>query len=406
MFVCLIALVTGGCESSDAAPAPGAKEASAAKKKKRGPRAATIATASVTIGSLNDEWSYLGTARLTRNATLAAEVAGRLVSLEGREGDRLSAGQTVARVDDGLLPPRLQAARASAASVEARLAQAKRELARANKLVGTAMTAVDQERAKASVSELRAEYRSRRASIDAVKAERARYVVSAPWSGVVAARHTEPGGWVSPGTPLVTLVDPSSLEVLVDVAPSLSDKLVVGHQGRLHNRAGSTPATIVGVVPALDPTTRTLKVRLTPDGPAPWLLPGATVEATFAVTLAVDSKLVPRDAIVRGPASARVMKVVEGKAQPVPVKVVAAAGDKVVVTADGLAAGDKVVVRGNDRLRPGQAVTEGGPPGKGKGKPGPPSPAAGKSGGDAEGAPPATKAPPAGENATSPKQAK
>ena len=63
--------------------------------------------------------------------------------------------------------------------------------------------------------------------------------------------------------------------------------------------------------------------------------------------------VVPRDALVYGIASLKVVKSVDGKAEPVPVEVVARGRDEVLVRADGLAAGDLVLTRGNERVFPG-----------------------------------------------------
>jgi hypothetical protein len=53
----------------------------------------------------------------------------------------------------------------------------------------------------------------------------------------------------------------------------------------------------------------------------------------------------------------RVIRVTDGKAEPVDVKVLVEAGDRVLIAADGLSLGDELIVRGNERLRPGQPVT-------------------------------------------------
>ena len=52
-----------------------------------------------------------------------------------------------------------------------------------------------------------------------------------------------------------------------------------------------------------------------------------------------------------------VMRVVDGKAEAVAVKVLVSGEDEVLVAPDPLAAGDMVIIRGNERARPGQAVT-------------------------------------------------
>ena len=65
---------------------------------------------------------------------------------------------------------------------------------------------------------------------------------------------------------------------------------------------------------------------------------------------------VHRDAIIADPEQASVVEVVDGKAQPVPVELLATTATEALVRAPALAPGDQVIVRGNERVRPGQEV--------------------------------------------------
>jgi multidrug efflux pump subunit AcrA (membrane-fusion protein) len=134
-----------------------------------------------------------------------------------------------------------------------------------------------------------------------------------------------------------------------------------GTQATLSAGGARAQAEVRGIVPALDARTRTLRLRLEPSAPTPWLTPGMTLDVIFAVVRGGDDEprlIVSRDALVRGPGGVRVMKVVDEQAVMAPVEVVATVDDDALVRSPGLAAGDRVVVRGNERLRPGQAVRE------------------------------------------------
>jgi multidrug efflux pump subunit AcrA (membrane-fusion protein) len=119
-------------------------------------------------------------------------------------------------------------------------------------------------------------------------------------------------------------------------------------------------AEVVGVVPSLDPATRTLKIRIRPVEARPWLMPGAPVDVGFPVrfeSAAIErGVIIPRDALVLGAVDTRVIVVVDGHAKPILVDVLATAGDRALVSGTGLEPGAVVVTRGNERLRPGQAV--------------------------------------------------
>jgi len=111
-------------------------------------------------------------------------------------------------------------------------------------------------------------------------------------------------------------------------------------------------------VNVLDPQTRTIRVRLQPVEVPEWLLAGSAVDVVFDVTRGDERSLrVPRDAVVVGAAGARrVVRVVDGKASLLPVEVLAQSSERALILGDGISVGDEVVVRGNERLRPDQAV--------------------------------------------------
>jgi hypothetical protein len=129
---------------------------------------------------------------------------------------------------------------------------------------------------------------------------------------------------------------------------------VVGKDAQV-DRVG---ASLEGVVDALEPATRTALLRLEPEARPAWLRPGSSAQVAFHLGIS-GGVVVPQDALVQGVADMRVVRVRSGEAEPVVVQVLARAGDRALVrSVDGkLSKGDTIVTRGNERLRPGQAVT-------------------------------------------------
>jgi RND family efflux transporter MFP subunit len=189
------------------------------------------------------------------------------------------------------------------------------------------------------------------------RAELGRHRVKAPFDGVVANRRVDPGDWVDPGVEVIELIDDRDVEVLASVPPEVARYLAVDDKATLSLKGETTIATIRGIVPALDSESRTVRLRLVPDEPTTWLLPGAALDVLLTVERSEEGALVvPRDALVYGIAKIQVVKSVEGKAEPVPVEIVARGRDEVLIRAEGLAAGDTVVTRGNERVFPGQPL--------------------------------------------------
>lgn len=321
-----------------------------------GPRPALVKVDVVRDGALTDSARYLGQVQPVHEATIAAGVSGHVRDVSGREGDLVALGDLLVTLDTDLIDPRLDAVHAETARVAADLEQARRELDRAAKLPHPVVTAAERERYEARVASLRAQLRAARATARQIAAEQERHAVRAPFAGAIVARHVDPGAWVSPGVPLLDLVSVDDVEVHVDLPPLLRRQVEVGGAAKL---LGEPPvaARVGGIVPSLDPQTRTMRVRLVPEGaPPPWLVPNAPVEVEFELRVAGEGVLVSRDALVRGPVNVRVIAVREGQAVPVEVEVLGTSGGDALVRGEGLAVGDTVVVRGNDRLRPGQPI--------------------------------------------------
>ena len=161
-----------------------------------------------------------------------------------------------------------------------------------------------------------------------------------------------------PGDPIVELVSTGAVEIIVDGSEELFAHVRPGATTTLIGPAGTATvaARIAGVVPALDPLTRTMRIRLVPTDSARWMLPGAAVNVEFAIDLGDRGVVVPQDALIDGPTETRIVRVAEDKAEHIQVNVLARAREDALVRGTGLSAGDRVVIRGNERLRPGQQV--------------------------------------------------
>lgn len=344
-----IVLFVASCDA--ATPDAPAREAAA-------PAAARVEVAQVRSEVLIDRWSFLGEVEALRRANLAAGADGEVREVLVRVGDRVEQGDLLLSVDNALAKARVSAAQASRTETERALAQARRDMERATSLGESILPPAEIEQDETRVSTLEARQKALRAAEREAKASLSRHRVRAPFAGVIAARDVDPGDWVGPGDRALTLVDDRSVEVIVAGSPELIARIEVGDAATMRSLGRELPAKIVGIVRALDPVTRTAKVRLVPDAPSPWLLPGIPVDVEFSIQREPgEGVVVPRDALVYGAVGVRVMKVVDGQAVSVPVEVVATVDAQALVRAENLSSGDTIVTKGNERLRPGQSVT-------------------------------------------------
>jgi len=328
-----------------------------AKSGSDGPPPARVWVGEVRSGSIEAQWSFLGDVSALQHARLAAGASGEVRRVLVRVGDRVKQGDLLVEIDPSLASARVRAASASKQAGSAQLERAKRDAERLTVAGPDIAAAAEIEQATSERKRAAAERGRLKAAEAEARAELGRHRVKAPFGGVVANRRVDPGDWVDPGVEVIELIDDRGVEVLASVPPDVSRFLSVGDKAVLARRGKTTPATLQGIVPALDAESRTVRLRLVPDEPTPWLLPGAAVDVLLTVERSEENALVvPRDALVYGIAKLQVVKSVDGKAEPVPVEILARGRDEVLIRAEELAAGDSVVTRGNERVFPGQPL--------------------------------------------------
>ena len=337
--------------------ASGCEGEAPAKSGSSGPPPARAWVDQVRSGSIEAEWSFLGDVSALQHARLAAGASGEVRRVVVRVGDRVKQGDLLVDIDPSLVAARVRAAAASKQAGAAELERAKRDAERLSTAGPDIAAAAEIEQATSERKRAAAERARLKAAEAEARAELGRHRVKAPFDGVVANRSVDPGDWVEPGVEVIELVDDRDVEILTSVPPEVSRYLAVGDKAALSYRGETAPATIRGIVPALDAESRTVRLRLTADEATLWLLPGAAVDVVLTVTRSEPGALViPRDALVYGIAKTQVVKSEDGKAAPVPVEIVARGRDELLIRAEGLRAGDTVVTRGNERVFPGQPL--------------------------------------------------
>jgi len=139
-------------------------------------------------------------------AVVSSEIAGRIVELPFREGERFAAGDALARFDCAIYDAQLAGARGAELFAQRQLEQ-KRELVRLRSAgeieVGLAQARLDEVAAQAALQEVLV----------------SRCTVRAPFAGAVVARAANAGESVTAGAPLIEIVDDSEYEIRV-LAPS------------------------------------------------------------------------------------------------------------------------------------------------------------------------------------------
>ena len=284
----------------------------------------------------------VGTVRAKLHATLEAKLSGRIDKLPVVLGQRVKAGELVARLDAAEINARFEQAEAS-------LEHAERDWKRISTLFEQqAVTRADHEAAQAR-------HRVSKGAAAEAKAMMSYVEVLAPFDGVVTKKWADVGDLAAPGKPLISIEDPSGLQLEADVPQAIAthvrrdDRLAA----RVDGVSGELTGTVSEIALAADPVSRTFRVKVNlPEHPG--LSSGQF--ARLVVPIGESNALrVPVSAVVeRG--QLEIVFVIENRhAQFRLVKTGKRVGDAMEILS-GLHAGEAVVVEGAAQLTDGQPV--------------------------------------------------
>lgn len=236
------------------------------------------------------------------------------------------------------------------------LDQAQMEARRSEAELETALHAIEIARHELEAAETRLRYSGEYQSDDPVP-------VQSPIDGHVLARHHESAGVVSAGTPLLTLGDPGSLEIVVEVLSEDAVRLEPGMKVRFHRWGGERPLT--GEIRRIEPSGFTevsalgveeQRVRIIADFVASPTDIGLgdqyRVEAEFILWQDNDVLQIPESALFETDGGHAVFVIEDGVAHRRPVTIGRISGLAVQIE-QGLDPGERVI------LQPGNAISDG-----------------------------------------------
>lgn len=317
-------------------------------------------------GPMVEEIPLNGTIVALRRAELSVSVEGLVTDLTVDTGERVLAGATLLKLDDELAVLEGKRAQAETREAERRLAEARRVLQEARSTRGgRVIAATEVERRASDVAVAEAVLARTRATEQFQAARIARHTLSAPFAGVVAARHVDIGEWVAPGTAAFALIDTDALRIDFQVPQRAAVLLDKDSTLALESRDGTSRTLEIATwLPVTDERARTFLLRAKPPAGSQ-LSPGMAVKATLRLLRAAESLSIPRDALTRHPDGRVTVWVAETAPDSGAVTVreqridlAGTSGDRAYV-ADGLSGDERIVVRGNEGLRPGSRVRTG-----------------------------------------------
>jgi RND family efflux transporter MFP subunit len=350
-----------------------------------------------------------------RKAAVSPKISGRLEYLGVDSGSRVKPGQIIARLEHRDLDAQLsdvksslanyqaarvqaeaelEQARASLTQAQANMEKSRLDLARQSNLLergvtskadsdsATARARVDEGQVRSAEAQIRAiqakivsssqQIRSAEAKIRLVEAQLEYTSIRSPFEGLVISKDAEVGETVAPAIfggsttrgSVVTIVDPNTLEVEVDINESDIGRITPGLEAEVSLDAlpnEKLPAEVRKIVPTADRQKATVKVKVRFNEIDPRILPDMNAKVTFIQKLEAGAMTggsritVPKSAIQQRDGKTTVFVFNDGRAVMQTVIVGSEFGDRIEIK-QGLAGGETVIIRGTENLSDGSRV--------------------------------------------------
>ena len=332
----------------------------------KGPPAVPVEVAPVVQIAAPVELSANGVVEPMQTASVEAQVGGILQSVAFREGDAVSRGQVLFRIDPRPFQTALRQAQAGLARDEALAANARRDADRYRALVEKEyVTRAQADQAEATAASLKATLVSDSAAVETARLNLAYTTITAPISGKTGSLLVREGNLVRPGgAPLVVINQLQPILVRFPVAQKDFAALRL-HSGKaaLPVTASRSDGTVIGdagtlsfIDNAVDSLTGTITAKAQFGNGGSQLWPGEYVRMTVRLEVEPNAIAVPTRAIIAGQKGPSVFVV--DKANAVALRSIQPGrpvGDLTTVS-QGLTPGERVVVNGQSRLTTGTKV--------------------------------------------------
>ena len=304
---------------------------------------------------------FLGVVEAASDSNVGFEVAGVLSALDAKEGDFVTTGQPLGRLDIRQQSAALALAKAQEKEVAAQLELAKLNLQRVNSLLAQSLVSQrEADDARLTVEATQARLETTQASVRNAEIVIEKSELRAPFDAVVSKRITEPGSIVGPNVPIVRLVSVGEREAHVGISPKFANMAEIGESYTLFIEGKAIPARLRSVGADVDPQTLTVLAVLTLPKDQP-IRVGQTVALEFEERVNETGGWLPITALLEGDKGLWTVLVTKEDASGElitareSVEVVYSEGERVFVRGT-VADETNVVASGMQRLSPGSPV--------------------------------------------------
>lgn len=304
-----------------------------------------VETAKARSSEASVELQSVGTLASDESVAVAAEVAGRIATINFKEGEPVKSGDVLATLDNLL------------ASADLAFADANLKLAESNfeRAVSLTKTGAGTQRARDEAENALA---TARATYELARVRRDKTEIRAPFDGIVGLRAISVGAYAQVGTTLVNLekIDTLKLDFRLPEVNLRDVKVGQTVEIALDAYPGQRfRGEVYAIDPLVDVNGRALKIRARLANPDGLLRPGLFARVRLIGASKGQVVMIPEGAIVPRGTDSIVFTVKDGQVTETKVRLGRRAGGEVEVL-EGLTADATVVTAGQQRVRDGQPV--------------------------------------------------
>ncbi|MEM1060342.1 MAG: efflux RND transporter periplasmic adaptor subunit [Verrucomicrobiota bacterium] len=305
--------------------------------------------------------SYLGRVEASRRSEVGFELGGQLLEVLADEGDTVTQGQVIARLDTDRLKARKKEIAALRDQRLARVELARISLEREKNLLGSGATSVQRfDEATYELKRLEASHAEAEAQLDRIVVDIEKSQLRAPFSGIISRRMADEGRVLEAGLPLFELLEMGRLELRAGVSPEMAANVRVGQMLEIRLRDQNLSAPVQRVLPDRDSTTRTVDIICALPPEAQGIRDGDLARIAFTQSIAARGFWLPRTALTQGTRGLWSVLIAtregapgEGRLERRMVELIHEEGQRVFVRGP-LEPGQEVVAEGLHQLVPGQ----------------------------------------------------
>lgn len=290
----------------------------------------------IVVGAIDftNDLELTGALEANESVALRSEVSGLVTNINFTEGSNVSKGTLLVKINDR--------------DIQAQLADAltKEKLSATNENRSRQLLdkgAISQEEYDTSLADLQ----SLKSQSQLIRAQLAKTVIYAPFSGKVGLRSISVGEYLTPSTTIANLSSINPLKISFSVPEKyvgqikLNSEITFTTDGFSKTFSGK----VFAIEPGINTQTRTLQIKALVPNPDNELLPGSFAKVKLSLNTINNAILIPNQAIIPVLKGKTVFITRNGKAQQVPVEAGTRTADNILITS-GLKVGDTVLTTG------------------------------------------------------------